>query len=194
MAFTTSTTLKDYTSFAALESSMFVRWEIPTVSTIRISDYYDDVTIDTELYTGEGTILDITGSKAELRLTPSQVSVTLSGVPAGEVTQILNNEIKGSNIRIIRAFWNPTTQAEIDAVVVFRGIVINWAVEDDVNPNTRLADTRINLTCNSIVEVLNRKVAGRRTNPVDFASEDSMNRVPSLVNTGWAINFGGRNG
>jgi hypothetical protein len=194
MAFTTSTTLKDYTSFAALESSMFVRWEIPTVSTIRISDYYDDVTIDTELYTGEGTILDITGSKAELRLTPSQVSVTLSGVPSGEVTQILNNEIKGSTIRIIRAFWNPTTQAEIDAVVVFRGIVINWAVEDDVNPNTRLADTRINLTCNSIVEVLNRKVAGRRTNPVDFSSEQSMDRVPSLVNTGWAINFGGRNG
>ena len=193
MAFTTSTTLKDYTSYAALESSLFVRWDIPTVSTIRISDYNQAVTIDSEVYNQEGTILDISGSKAELKLTPSQVSVTLSGVPAGEVTQILNNEIKGSTIRIIRAFWNPTTQVEIDAVVVFRGIVINWAVTDDVNPNSRLADTRINLTCNSIVEVLNKKIAGRRTNPVDFSGEESMNRVPALVNTGWAINFGGRN-
>ncbi len=178
--------VKDLTSYAALESALFLKWEIPDLAATLISDYNTPITIDSDVYTNVGTLLSITGSKSELKLSPSQLSITLSGVPSGEIAKVLDNEIKGSSITITRAFFNPTTHnviSGLDPMKVFTGIVTNYGISDDVDPVAMIASTTISLTCNSIVDVLAKKVNGRRTNPVDFPNEDSMNRVQTLVSS-----------
>lgn len=181
-------------SYGAIESAMFFKWTVPNVGTEYISDYHTDVTIDSNVYTNIGTLMGMTGIQSELKASKSQLTIDLSGVPVNAVSDILTNEIKGSEVQLYRGFFNPTTHVLLDLtpsdnpVSKFKGIVTNFAVSDDVDASNGIATTTITLTCNSMVEVLQKKVSGRRTNSTDFSSEQSMDRVRALANSNF--NFG----
>jgi hypothetical protein len=51
-----------------------------------------------------------------------------------------------------------------------------------------LGSVTISITVTSVVELLNNKTSGRRTNPSDFPSESSMSRVSALAKSNF--NFG----
>ena len=94
---------------------------------------------------------------------------------------------------MFRGLFDPVTHTllsvgEDNPVKKFEGIVTNYAISDSVDPLSNIASTTITLTCNSMVEVLAKKINGRRTNPVDFPDESSMNRVQPLSNSNY--NFG----
>ena len=184
----------DLSSYGAVESAMFFKWTIPLVGSEYISDYHTDVTIGGNLYTNIGTLLGMTGVQSELKASASQLTISLSGVPTGSVSDILTQEIKGSEVQLYRGFYNPTTHTLLDLtpadnpVSKFKGIVTNFAVSDDVDSTAGVATTTITLTCNSMVEVLQKKVSGRRTNSTDFPDENSMDRVRALANSNF--NFG----
>jgi len=183
----------DLTSYAAIESAMFIKWVVPVLGASYLSDYHTDVTIDGNVYQNIGNLLSISGQSAELKASPSQLSISLSGIPVGSVTDMLANEIKGSEITLYKGLYDPDTHALLvtggdNPVMKYKGLVTNYAISDEVDPFNGTATTTITLTCNSIVEVLNKKINGRRTNPVDFPTEDSMKRVQPLVNSNF--NFG----
>lgn len=187
----------DLRSYPAIETALCIKWVIPNFDTAYLTDYKTNLTFNSETYTNIGNLLSVSGSTSELTVSPSELSIGLSGIPTGSVAEILNNEIKGSEIYIYRVFLDPVTHAPIDldpgpgtgnVLLKFKGIVTNYSITDEVDVLTLSASTTITLTCNSIVEVLANKTSGRRTNPQDFPSESSMSRVQALANSNF--NFG----
>lgn len=188
----------DLRSFVAIETAVLLRWEVPGLDTAYLTDYSQSLTADGDLYINIGNLLNITGPTSELKASPNEITITLSGIPTNAVSDILNKQIKGSKLWIYRAFFNATTSALIDidpalagtqnVLLKFRGIVTNYDISDSVEVDGRIAVTTITLNCSSLVEVLNKKRSGRRTNSQDFPNESSMNRVQALANSNF--NFG----
>lgn len=186
----------DLSSYQSIMTTTLVKWIIPNFDTARVTDFRYTITFNGEDYTSIGGLLNVSSATSELKASANQVSVTLSGVPTGSISTVLNEEIKGSEIYIFRGFFDPETLEAIDidpsAAVAntqlkFKGIVTNYDISDDVDVSSLTAKSTIVLTCSSIVEVLTNKVSGRRTNPVDFA-DSSMSRVQALANSNF--NFG----
>lgn len=184
----------DFSNRNAIESAIFIKWVIPNFSTALLSDYHTSITFGGDTYINAGKLLNVTSSVSELKATPSELSISLSGIPTNSVTDILNQEIKGSELQVFRGFFNPTTHAllnlspDSNPTLKFKGIVTNYDISDDIDTSTATAKTTITLTCSSMVEVLTNKVSGRRTNPADFPDELSMSRVQALANSNF--NFG----
>lgn len=182
------------TSYPSIESTLLVSWVIPNFSTAYITDYTNPVSDGVNLYTNIGNLLGVSSVVSELTSTPGEITVSLSGIPTASISQILEQEIKGSKIEIARAFFNPSThqplilQSGTNTFKRFVGIVTNYAISDSVDVNAGFAVSTITLTCASSVEVLGRKISGRRTNPEDFPGESSMSRVRALANSNF--NFG----
>lgn len=184
----------DLRSYTSIASALLIKWEVPGVSTSYITDYGNDVTLLGNNYTNIGKLLSVSATTSELKTSPNDLTISLSGVPTGSITDILNQEIKGSNITIHRAFFDaatgttPIIQSGGNTVMKFKGIVTNYSISDIIDVTAQLATSTITLTCSSMVEVLSNKVSGRRTNPVDFPGESSMSRVQALANSNF--NFG----
>ena len=190
MAYNTTHGIKDLSAFAAISTAMFVKWVVPVLGTTLLSDYNTDVTIDGDVYSSIGQLLTITQATSELRASPASLMITISGIPAGTVTNMLDNDIKGSTVKISRIYDNKQG-AEEGAFVVFNGIVTNYSITDTVNTQSKTASTVITLNVNNIVEILNKKVNGRKTNPEDFPGDVAFDRVRVLQ--GKKYGFGGAN-
>lgn len=188
----------DLRSFVAIESAVLLKWEVPDLDTAYLTDYSQNLEFDNNNYINIGNLLSISGPTSELKASPNEISITLSGIVTNAVSNILNKQIKGSKLWIYRGFYNvnsPNTLIDVDpaagvqnVLLKFRGIVTNYDISDSVEVDGRLAVTTITLNCSSLVEVLNKKRSGRRTNSQDFPNESSMNRVQALANSNF--NFG----
>ena len=188
----------DLRSYKSIEIATLVKWEVPNFDTAYISDYTTPLSDGTNSYTNIGTLLGVSSTVSELTNSPGEVTVNLSGIPTGSIGDILNEEIKGSDITIIRAYFDSITHQAIDlapsipgennAFTIFKGIVTNYAISDSIDNGQGLAVSTITLTCASYLEVLANKTNGRRTNPADFPDEKSMDRVRALANSNY--NFG----
>ena len=188
----------DLRSRNSIELATLIKWEVPNFDTAYISDYSTLLSDGTNTYTNIGSLLGVSSTVSELTSSTGEVTVTLSGVPTGSISTILNEEIKGSDITIYRAYFDPTTHQPIDlqpsipgnnnTIPIFKGIVTNYSITDSVDNGQGLAISTIILTCASYLEVLANKTNGRRTNPADFPGEKSMDRVRALANSNY--NFG----
>lgn len=184
----------DFRSRTAIETALFIKWIIPNFDPAYVSDYNTAFTFEGNTYTNIGNLLSVSAFTSELRASPNELSVSLSGIPTDSVATILDQEIKGSEITVYRGFFDPATHTllsvagDTNPVIKFKGIVTNYEISDDVDVNSLTATTTILLTCSSSVEVLSNKTSGRRTNVLDFPGEDSMNRVTALANSNF--NFG----
>ena len=179
--------------YSAIETAVFVKWEVPNFSTAYVSDYYTSETFDGNTYTNIGNLLSITSIPSELKPTKGEITVTLSGVPTNSIPDILAQEIKGSKIWIYRGYYEAGTHAPINfgagdnIVLQFKGIVTNYSISDNIEDNG-IATSSIVLTCNSPVELLSTKYSGRKTNQTDFPGVQDMARVQALANSNF--NFG----
>ena len=187
----------DLTSYSSIETAILIKWEVPNFSTAYLSDYNSTIVFDGQNYTNIGNLLSVSGTISELKNSPGDVTIGLSGVPTGSISTLLAQQVKGSVITIYRVFLDPTTHNPIDispdsgtqdVAMKFKGVVTNYSISDSVDVTAQLAVTTITLNANSLIEVLSNKVVGRKTNPTDFASEKSMDRVRALANSNF--NFG----
>lgn len=187
----------DLRSYKSIEVATLIKWSVPNFDTAYISDYSTLLSDGTNTYTNIGTLLSVSSTVSELTSSPGEVTVNLSGVPTGSISTILNQEIKGSDIEIYRAYFDSQTHQGIDFVpggslnnttTVFKGIVTNYSISDSVDNEAGIAISTITLTCASNIEVLASKTNGRRTNPEDFPGESSMDKVRALANSNF--NFG----
>lgn len=186
----------DLSSYSAIQTNLFVRLDVPGYQVLKFSDLPYPYTINSESYTALGQLLSITDTNFELRATPQEVTVAISGIPDANVTDILNNKVKGSNIIIYRGFFNPKTGQLLSVsgnpAQKFQGVVSNFDITDELEMGGRTGAVTLTLTCSSIVELLSNKVTGRRTNPIDmkqfYPTDVSFDKVPALANSNF--NFG----
>jgi hypothetical protein len=188
----------DLRSYVAIESAVLLRWEVPDLDPAYLTDYSQNIANAGNNYINIGNLLSISGPTSELKASPNEITITLSGIPTNAVSDILNRQIKGSKLWIYRAFFDvnsPSTLIDLspaggvqNTLLKFRGIVTNYSISDSVEVEPKLATTTITLTCSSLVEVLNKKRTGRRTNPQDFPTTQAMSRVQALANSNF--NFG----
>jgi len=186
----------DLSTYSSIQTNLFVKLDIPDYAVLTFSDYHKSLTLDGTNYTGLGQLLAVTNTTHNLRAAPDDISISISGIPSTNITNILNNRVKGSSIKVYRAFFDPTTGVLISIVGnpagKFQGVVSNFEISDELEMGDDVGTITLTLSCTSVVSLLNNKITGRRTNPTDqelfFTGDKSMDRVPSLAKSNF--NFG----
>jgi hypothetical protein len=187
----------DLSSYDAIQTNLFVKLVIPGYSTLTFSDYHRSITIDSVAYTGLGQLLSITDTNSSLRASPQEVTIAISGIPSQNITDILNNKLVGSDVRITRGIFDVNTGALISAITgnpvgKFVGVINNFDITDDINQDSDTGTITCTMTCTSVVEQLENKITGRRTNPIDqktlYPTDECFDRVPALAKSNY--NFG----
>jgi hypothetical protein len=181
----------DLSSYRSIQTNLFVKLVIPSYATLTFSDYHKNYSIDGTTYTGLGQLLAIGNTDDNLRAAPSELNISISGIPSSNVTDIINNRIKGSDCRVYRGFFNVDT-GELLSIAgnpagKFQGVVSNYDIADDLDMGSDTGTVSLTLTVTSVVELLQNKISGRRTNTQDFPSGD-MARVLPLQKSNF--NFG----
>lgn len=182
-------------SYSSIQSNLFVKI-ITTSTTLLFSDLNATVTINGDSYTGVGRLMDVTSSSSELRVSGNDVTITLSGIPDSAIAEINSIKLKGSSVDIYRGIFNATTGVILNIsgnpVGRFRGFVDNYSLNEEYDINTRTSSNTLIITCASIVDILDNKIVGRKTNPSSqkryFPNDLSMDRVPNLESA--TFNFG----
>jgi hypothetical protein len=179
------------TSYGSLQSNLFIKVSVgnPVTSYLLFSDKLESTVINGDTYVGLGKLLAVSASSSELRSSSSEVTISISGIPDSMIADIVNSNLKGSNIRITRALFNPTTGALLTAITGnpinrFMGYVNNISLEEEYDPDQRTSSNTLLLSCSSNIDILSNKISGRKTNPASmkkfFSTDISMDKVPNL--------------
>lgn len=186
----------DLSPYNAIATGLFVKIVVPDYDTLLFSDYHEVITIDGDAYLGLGQMVSIGESQSEIRASGNQLSITMVGVQNEHIPGILDSKLKGSTVEVRRVFFDVNTGVKLaitgNPAGRFFGIVNNYSIEEDWPMGADLVANTLLITCTSSVDILNNKISGRRTNPIDqralYASDASMDRVPALANSNF--NFG----
>ena len=186
----------DLSSYRSVQTNLFVKIDVPGYAVLAFSDYYKALTISGINYQALGQLVSVTNSSSSLRASSEEITVTISGIPAGRVGEILDNKIKGSRVEIYRGFFNPTTGELLNIAGnpagKFKGVISNYSISDDLGEGDDTGTVAIVLSATSVIDLLNNKVTGRRTNPLDhkefYPGDQSMDRVTALAKSNF--NFG----
>ena len=187
----------DLSSFSSLATALFVKIDIPdyTPGPLLFSNFDRPYTTGGDTYDALGTLMSATTSANELRAVPGEITITVSGIPNSRLQEIVNTRIKGSEVTILRGFFNPKTGADLaipgnsgsNIVTRFKGRVMSIAIQEDWDAAGRSSSITAQFNCASVVALLSNKVSGRKTNPVDWQAvspaDTSMSDVPNLANS-----------
>ena len=155
-----------------------------------ISNAYSPITYNGHLYKQLGHFMNLGEIQDDLKATNNQISITLSGIPPDDDTPnylniILNSNIKGSRIQIYRAFFDASGYYTPSQVYMrFNGYVSNYSLSDSIDQQNLMVTNGIQIQCNSILGVIEKKYSGRRTNDQDqqywFSGDTGMSKVKAL--------------
>ena len=184
----------DLSSYSSIQTALFCKVVVPDYATLTFSNYSRNLTIDGTNYTGIGQLLDISDSTSELRASRNELTVTISGIPAQNISDLLTYRFKGSSITVTRAIFDPATGQLLsitgNPAGRFQGIINNFGLNETWDGQN--ASNTISFVCTSTVGLLMNKIAGRKTNSRDqktfYPTDLSMDRVTQLANSNY--NFG----
>lgn len=176
-------------AYPAIRTALFVRLDVEDLGVLRFSDFYRDYTISGETYNALGSLMNVSNSTTELKLSSQDVTITLSGIPSTNIDTVFDYKLKGSDVKIQRGIFDVNTGNLISVAGnpagKFIGLVNNFSVNEEFDSAGSSSSVTIQLQCTSVVGLLQRKISGRITNPTDhrswFPTDPSMDRVPSLV-------------
>lgn len=158
-------------------------------SVYTFSSAYKEETIDGILYTPMGGLLSVGVQPRELRVTGSDTSIAISGIDGNNIYVVLANKVKGSELEIIRGFYN-SNYVMTSTARRFTGIITSYNITE-----TREGTDDsfvVTLNASSYKTVLENRIAGRKTNQSSWQSFDStdtsMNNVYSI--SGRSFDFG----
>jgi hypothetical protein len=165
------------------------------VSIYTFSSAYQYETIDGQSYTPLGGLLATGVQQRDIRATSADTSVTLSGIDGNNISVVLANKIRGSELEIIRGFYggdgNVANNYNLTSTAHrFTGIVTSYNLTEDRQDDHD--NFTVTLNASSFKNVLENRIAGRKTNKnswQEFNSADtSMDNVYSI--SGYAFDFG----
>lgn len=186
----------DLSQYRSIQSNLFVKIDVPNYAVLAFSDFYKAETFNGTSYQALGQLVSVTETTSNLRAVSEELTITISGIPVGRVSEIINNKIKGSKVEVLRGFYNTRTGQLLNIVGnpagKFKGVISNYSINDDLSEGGRTGTVSIVLTASSVINLLNNKVTGRRTNPLShrefYPNDASMDRVPALAKSNF--NFG----
>ena len=153
------------------------------------SSSYKQETIDGQVYSPLGGLLAVGIQQRDIRATSADTSISLSGIDGNNMAIVLGTNIKGSKLEIIRGFYNNNIVLTSNAHR-FTGIVTSYNINED---RQDLVDNfTITLNASSFKNVLENRIAGRKTNQLSWqsfnATDSSMNNIYSI--SGQNFDFG----
>jgi hypothetical protein len=190
----------DLSTYTSVGSALLVKIdyinEFGDSAQVLFSDYYKTLTLSGNEYNSLGSLMTITETSQELRAASNDLTVSISGIPTENISLALRDKTKGSLITIQRVIFNPVTGAVLsitgNPAGRFQGLIDNVSLSEDYDVVARTATNTITFICTSVINQIERKVSGRRTNPVDqkllYAGDLGFDRVPNIANTNF--NFG----
>ena len=153
------------------------------------SSSYQSETIDGQVYTPLGGLLAVGIQQRDIRVTSADTSISLSGIDGNNMYVVLGSLIRGSKLEITRGFYDNTYTLTSDAKR-FTGIVTNYNISEERQDQDD--NFTITLNASSFKNVLENRIAGRKTNSESWKeinpTDTSMDRVPSLSDR--AFDFG----
>lgn len=160
-------------------------------TTYYISNAYKPITIGANTYTELGAFLGVSTITEDIKTTNGDITISLSGIPsdANYMNIVLGSPIKGGDVVIRRAFFDINTLEQIPGAVYerYRGIITNFAIQEDTSFITGELVNSISVSCASINSLLSTRVSGQRTNGSDrrryYPGDISFDRVKELQNT-----------
>jgi hypothetical protein len=188
------------TAYPVIGTALFIRVEtiLPDATTevVTFSDYHTSLTLAGVAYTGLGQFLSITETQTDIRATPAELTVGISGIPSENMAWIDDQDLKGSAISIQRGIFDPVTMELLDIpgnpAGRFIGYVTNYNITEDQDNASRSGSQTIFLICSSSISLLGNKLSGRATNPTAqrelYLADASFDRVPNITNANY--NFG----
>ena len=178
-------TITNTANYAGIVTALFVEIDVPVLGALRLSDYIYEDTIGGNAFVPLGRLLSISSGSNDIRSTPGELTISLSGIPNVNIAEFTNNRVKGSAIEVWRKFYNATTLAAIGSEIGrYKGLVTNFGIEEDYDIAGASSTVTIIVTASSTQQVIQNKVSGRRTNPADqnalYPSDLSFDRVLKL--------------
>lgn len=153
------------------------------------SSSYQDETIDGVVYSALGGLLSVGTQNKDLRVTAGDTNISLSGVDGNNIVAVLANKIRGSEVEVIRGFYDDEIVLQ-NTYPRFTGIITNYAISQEREG----ADDNfiVTISASSYKTVLENRIAGRKTNKESWRffdpSDSSMDQVYSL--SGVSFDFG----
>ena len=165
--------------------------------TLAFSDHFTDFLFGGNTYTALGSLMDVTSTFSDLQTSTDSVTVVVTGIPNRSIEEIVKSKIKAEPVAIYRGFFNQdgtliTGLNFANPLQRFLGYVNNYTLQEDWDAETRTSTNTIALDIGSQVDVIQRKVSGRKTNPTNmdryYPDDKSFDNVPALVDQ--KVNFG----
>jgi len=155
-----------------------------------ISSAFQEVTYSGNTYQQLGSFLQVGEMAEDIKTTNGDLAISLSGVEATYLSDILTTPIKGGVASVYRAFFNDDyTLDSANVYQRFKGVITNFVVEEDFDILEGNDTNTISVSCASINTILENKIAGQRTNPADrnkyYPGDQTFDRVPDLM----GVNF-----
>lgn len=187
--------------YSSVGICLAVRLDIPDYGVLRLSTFHKAINITENdgysySYSPAGVLMSVSESVGEIRASSVETAVGLSGIPIEYAQGVQAVRIKGSRIEIRRVFTDPVTDNPLaitgNPVFMFQGVVTNYGFSETYNEWSDESSLIINLSCSSLVDMLNTKIAGRRTNQESmtqfYPGDSSFNRITNLI--GRPFDFG----
>jgi hypothetical protein len=190
-------TLATEVNKTSIQQCLLVDIELNSTTTYYVSNNYQNITYNGNDYTQLGYFLQMSELQDDIKPTNNQIQIAMAGVPSNVVPDFpniaLNSTIKGSKIKIYRAFFN--NNVLVDAYLRFSGYVSNYSLNETWEDDTRLTSFSISLQCSNLLALLERQYSGRRTNEKDqklwYPTDTGMDRVKVLADS--SFDFGKKN-
>jgi hypothetical protein len=156
---------------------------IANTSVYTFSSAYQEEEIDGQFYTPLGGLLAVGVQQRDLRTTSADTSITLSGIDGNNIYIALGTKIKGSKLEIIRGFYN-NNYVLSNTAPRFTGIITSYNIAEDLALVEDTDNFTITVNASSFKNVLENRIAGRKTNPASWqvfnSTDSSMNNIYSI--------------
>jgi hypothetical protein len=186
----------DLSTFNNLQQATFVYVNVPSYGALRMSTYNTAISIQEDdnnyyTYTPNGILLSVSEFNNELTPSRNDVSISLTAIDQSFVSAMMGYAIKGSQVIVRRAFFDPTTGKMLSIAgnpsKRFSGIIANYNFNDEVN--TLTGDATITISCSNIISVLENKIVGQTTNSnlrrALYSGDHGFDRVATIATTNY---------
>ena len=173
-----------------IKHCLLIQMQIGT-TTYYISNSWKAITYDGNVYTQLGAFLSVGEFREDIKTTNGDLSLELTGIPAGNIQTVLQNPVKGGVVKIFRAFFDDN-YAVSTVYPRYNGLITNFSINEQVSLDQGDITNTVGISVASINTILENRVNGQRTTPEDrarlFPTDTTFARVPIINNT--AFDFG----
>ena len=161
-------------------------------TTYYISNAYSPITYNGNSYTQLGHFMGMSEIQDDLKVTNNQINLQLSGIPPDDgspnyMNIALNSNLKGSKVKIYRAFFNGANYDPSQVYLRFDGYISNFSLSENWDQDNKMTSNTIAIQCSNLHAIMEKKFSGRRTNDGDqqfwYPGDIGMSYVKALADT-----------